>query len=218
MDKSTFDGMTAQLEMLHEKYEARVRKLAKETHMPEGWVRPIAKAQVSLESLQGRVAAKMGALPEDAEHQAYQVAGDPKLDAEMIEKYGVSHWAFARSYLMLQKIDDFSMDDSPFPALFTVSQVASTLMLAMEVLDRDQRARNGAKGGQISASVTADVRVQAIMLARQHEPEGGWPSAPKAAEGIFPLLLPYARGIGRSPSRRIVEQWLRAAGIKRKPT
>lgn len=74
----------------------------------------------------------------------------------------------------------------------------------------------GRKGGNASAAVTRQVRDEAVRLAKALEPDGGWRSAPVAAEAIAGDLVPYAKARGRNPSRRKVEEWLRTVGIKRR--
>src|SRR5687768_6725613 len=106
--------MNQQLERLRKNYEARVKRYAKDTHMPVHWVRPIVKAQITIEGLQERISRKMGALPQQVEERARQIGGDPKQDAEMIAVHGASQWAFAKSYLKLQEIDGLARGDSPF--------------------------------------------------------------------------------------------------------
>lgn len=85
---------------------------------------------------------------------------------------------------------------------------------AVETQMRAYRAA-GAKGGKAAAAVTRQVREEAIRLANERVPEGGWLSAPHAAEVIASDLAAYARTKGRNPTRRKLEEWLRAAGIKR---
>ena len=220
MDKSQLDDMNNQLERLYKGYQKRVKEYSKKSGMPERWVRPIVKAQVAIENLQARVARKMGVTPQEASSHAKVVAGDSKLDMANIEEYGASQWAFARCHLTLSKIDDLAhnIDGSPFPAVAALAQVADTLVFAMEVLGKEQRASNGAKGGKRSAEVTAAVRDEAIRLANEMVPEGGWASAPKAAAEIFPHLAMFAKVKGRNPSMRKIEEWLRGAGIKKSHT
>lgn len=220
MDKKRLDDMNEQLDRLYEGYQKRVKEYSEKTGMPPHHVRPIVKAQVAIENLQARVARKMGVTPEQASDYAERVAGNSKLNISNIEEYGASTWAFARCHLTLSKIDDLAhnIDGSPFPAVAALAQVADTMIFAMEVLGREQRASNGSKGGQRSAQVTAEVRDEAIKLANQMVPEGGWPSAPKAAAEIFPHLTMFAKQKGRNPSIRKIEEWLRGAGIKKAHT
>ena len=95
---------------------------------------------------------------------------------------------------------------------------ASRRLDALWAVDTQLRAYReaGAKGGKAAAATTQEVRDEAIRLARERQPEGGWRSAPHAADNIAADLAVFARKKGRNPARRKVEEWLRAAGIKRR--
>lgn len=73
----------------------------------------------------------------------------------------------------------------------------------------------GAKGGNKAAAATHEVRKYAEHLAKDRAPEGGWRSAPHARAEIASDVRAFARQRGRSYSDRKIEEWLRAAGIKR---
>lgn len=78
------------------------------------------------------------------------------------------------------------------------------------------RARQiGAQGGAVAAAKTREVREFAVHRAEELAPKGGWSSAPQAAEAIAQEVAAFGRTRGRNPSRRKLEEWLRAAGIKR---
>ena len=73
----------------------------------------------------------------------------------------------------------------------------------------------GQRGGNAAALVTRTIREQAVKLARELAPAGGWQSAPQAADAIMSELRAYARERNRRPSTRTVADWLRKEGIKK---
>lgn len=80
---------------------------------------------------------------------------------------------------------------------------------------QEKKRLTGKSGGDKAAAKVEAVRNRAIKLALERRPVAGWASAPAAAEAIYSDVRDYARTLGRNFSRRAVEEWMRAAGIKR---
>lgn len=216
MDGTKRKEMELQLARLQRGYQKRLKECIEKTGMPEHWVRDMVQAQVTIENLRANIAKKMGVSKKDADSLANKVAGDRARDVDNIAEHGIAQWAFARTYMTLSRVESLAQADSPFPAIKVLATAADTLVFAMDFHAQEQRAKNGAKGGRKSAGVTAAVRDEAIRLANEMAPQGGWPSAPRAADEVQPHLMPFAARHGRRPSRRKVEEWLRAAGVKKR--
>lgn len=73
----------------------------------------------------------------------------------------------------------------------------------------------GTLGGNAKAKTTKAIHDHAVALAKERAPAGGWKSAPEAAEAIMADVDTFARARGRRIASRKIEEWLRAAGIKR---
>lgn len=215
MDKQKRMQMTATLDRMQAEHESRVEEFARDRSISINHARPVVIAMLTLEHLSHRIESQLAMSTGDAKTLAESIAGSEATDSEQISEYGPTQWAFARSLQMLKSVPELMNWDEMIPALTVVGQVASTLMTAMELAAQDERARNSAKGGRVTAERTGAVRERAIELAKKMEPIGGWQSAPQACEAIMAELRAYARERGRNYSARKVEEWLRGAGIKR---
>lgn len=216
MDQTQLAHLNAKMAAAARSLERRVRAYAKARHIPVHHARPIVSALVSVEQLSGFVAKQLAGTPgRSALERATRIAGGGGEDWERVEEHGVARWILARAYLTLRNVEGEVRSDNLIYAVSTVSRVASSLVFAMEVLSKEQKASAGSKGGKAAAAVTREIRAYAERLAREQMPSGGWSSAPQAAEAIQDALRRFARDRGRNPSARKVAEWLRDAGIKR---
>lgn len=217
MDQTALAELNAKMDAAARSLERRVRGYAKARGIPAHHARPIVSAMVSVEQLSSFVAKQLAGTPgRTALERATRISGGAGKDWEQVEEHGVARWILARAYLTLRNVEGEVRSDNLIYAVSTVARVASSLVFAMEVLSKEQKASAGSKGGKAAAAVTREIRAYAERLAREQMPSGGWSSAPQAAGAIQDALRRFARERGRNPSARKVAEWLREAGIKRR--